>query len=394
MEQSVNILITHKQQLRIWLAGMALMLSACASPSPQAPTDEHAAIRLRYIGEQRIPHRHMYRQTMVGGLSGLDYDTASDTWVMVSDDRSDINPARFYTARLDYDARQVGAVTFTGVHFFGQPNGVPYPNATQLPSAGGIVPDIETIRFDPADGTLWYASEGRSASAGSAFVRQANRHGTYQSALPLPAMFDASDGQGVRDNLSFEAMSFAPDGASLWLATEAPLRQDGPLATVSGTALSRITQFDRSGRMLAQYAYRMDAIPVPVPAGRLADNGVAEILAVSDRQLLVLERSGVQGDDGVFRFHIRLYAADLRGATDIRDVPSLSATFHAPVRKRLVLDFSGGTVPGLTHIDNLEGIAWGRTLPNGNRSLVLVSDDNFHTSQQTQLLVFEVLPGD
>jgi hypothetical protein len=37
-------------------------------------------------------------------------------------------------------------------------------------------------------------------------------------------------------------------------------------------------------------------------------------------------------------------------------------------------------------------MTWGRRLANGNPSLVLVSDDNFHPSQVTQFLAFEALP--
>jgi hypothetical protein len=48
---------------------------------------------LRFIGEQRLPWRQPFQGTVVGGLSGIDYDAANDEWVMISDDRSQINPA-------------------------------------------------------------------------------------------------------------------------------------------------------------------------------------------------------------------------------------------------------------------------------------------------------------
>ena len=41
-------------------------------------------------------------------------------------------------------------------------------------------------------------------------------------------------------------------------------------------------------------------------------------------------------------------------------------------------------------LDNIEAISFGPTLPNGNRTLVLLSDNNFQNSQQTQFLAFEV----
>lgn len=370
----------------------ALLLAACASAPHEQPAGESAIGALRYIGEQRMPHRRIYQQTVVGGLSGIDYDARSDTWIMASDDRSDLNPARFYTAKLDYDAHRFSAATLTGTHFFQQQDGSPYPNSRQSALVGAVVPDIETLRFDPTDGTVWYASEGRRAFPGSSFVRQAESSGNYRAALPLPTMFDAAGtaGKGVRDNLSFEGMSFSRDGISLWLATESPLQQDGPPASASKGALIRLTQLNRNGTPLAQYAYKTDAIQVAPAPGKLADNGVSEILAVNAHQLLVLERSGVQGEDGVFRFYIRLYKVDLRGATDIRNIESLQEAVYEPAHKTLLLDFN--SMPALERVDNLEGIAWGRRLANGNPSLVLVSDDNFHPSQVTQFLAFEALP--
>jgi hypothetical protein len=43
-------------------------------------------------------------------------------------------------------------------------------------------------------------------------------------------------------------------------------------------------------------------------------------------------------------------------------------------------------------IDNVEGITFGPMLPNGHRSLIFVSDNNFNDKQKTQFFLFEVLP--
>jgi hypothetical protein len=50
-------------------------------------------------------------------------------------------------------------------------------------------------------------------------------------------------------------------------------------------------------------------------------------------------------------------------------------------------------VPGLELVDNLEGMTRGPRLPDGRRTLVLVSDKNFSTAQVTQLLAFAVATG-
>jgi hypothetical protein len=310
---------------------------------------------------------------------------------MESDDRSAINPARFYTARMDYDGAGFRSVTVTGVHLFRQADGSNYPGVKEFDlQRKGEVPDIEAIRVDPLDGSIWYASEGDRKRGLDPFVRHAQRDGAYLATMPLPAMFRMSrEETGPRDNLAFEGLSFAVDGKSLWASMEAPLYQDGSLPSVSAGALARISRFTRSGELLAQYAYPLDAIPAAPGPGKAADNGVSEILAVSRHTLLVLERSAVQDAEGAYRNYVRVYEMDTAGASDVRGVASLAGAGYRPAAKRLLLDL--GTL-GI-RIDNLEALSWGRRLANGHDTLMIVSDDNFSKTQVTQFLLFEVIPS-
>ena len=353
---------------------------------------EHPVAGLRFIGEQRIAHRQVFQGTLVGGLSGIDYDSRTGTWITASDDRSELGAARLYTARLDYDARGFRAVKLESVHTFRQSDGSVYPSLKDAASRGGEVADIEAIRFDPQGDGIWYASEGSDALATGPFVKQAGGEGAYRSSLPLPDMFKAARDKtaGPRGNLGLEALAFAPDGQSLWVGMEAPLYQDGALASPERGAVSRFTRFDRNGKVLAQYAYPINRVQGRPAPGRLGDNGVSEMLVVDSRHLLALERSGVQDAAGRFVFFIGLYLVDLEGATDIAAFPALDGATYAPLRKRLLMDFSRA---GLDKVDNLEGMSWGPMLANGHRSLVLISDDNFSADEVTRLLAFEVLPG-
>ena len=384
----------NRRLYRSWQALIlfVLALSACSAPPQRAASyaAAHSVGSLRFIGEQRIPLNQPFMDTIVGGLSGLDYDAATDTWLAESDDRSEVNPARFYSLRLRYDLNGFDSVELTGVTFFRQADGSTYPGAATFAKRGGDVPDIESIRLDPHDGSVWYSSEGYRRLGLAPFVRQAGRDGGLLRNFPVGAMFaiDLRGERGPRDNLSFEGLSFSPDGRYLWLGMEAPLYQDGPLPTVQAGAMARVTKYERDGAMVVQYAYPLDPIPV-APGGRYADNGLSEILAVDDHRLLAIERAGVQDKQGIFHFHIRLYEMDVDGASDIRDVDTLRTSRFTPVAKRLLLDFDHGQ---LEMVDNLEGMAWGPKLANGHDSLVLVSDNNFTASQVTQLLVFEVLP--
>lgn len=372
--------------------GLAAMLAGCAAV---APAGQGGVAALRFIGEQRIPLKMRFEGTAVGGLSGVDYDAAAGDWILASDDRSAIDPARYYRATLRFTATSFEAVTLTAVRTFRQADGTPYPGVRQHAQTGGIVADIESARVDPRDGSIWYASEGDGRIGLDPFVRQAGADGTLRGELPLPAMlreWPAHD-RGVRNNGNLEGLSFAPDGASLWVALEAPLHEDGEPPTPEHGALARITHLDRGGRVLGQYAYPLDPIPARPGTGKFADNGVSEIVATGPSTLLVLERAAVQGADGRYRNHIRLYEADLRRASGIAAVPSLAAPGASgiePAAKRLVLDF---TTLGLPVLDNLEAFAFGPRLPNGHATLLFASDDNFSRSQVTQLLLFEVLPA-
>ncbi|WP_280276930.1 esterase-like activity of phytase family protein [Nocardia wallacei] len=94
----------------------------------------------------------------------------------------------------------------------------------------------------------------------------------------------------------------------------------------------------------------------------------------------MLERSYVERAGN----KIRVYEMDTAGATDVLDAPLGQAR---PVSKRLLVDLAD---VGLAEIDNIEGMTWGPQLASGERTLVLVSDDNFSGSQITQVVALAV----
>jgi len=375
-------------------AASLLVLSAGAqtpAPTPALARTPDTIASLRLIGEQRLPWRMRFESTLVGGLSGIDYDAARGDWVMICDDRSEHNPARYYRARLDYDQQSFTSVQLTGVTTLLQADGTPYPSKNDFARLGGAVADLETLRVDPRDGAIWYGSEGDVSLALNPFVRQAGADGSLRYELPLPPLFDVKKdhSSGPRNNQAFEGMSFTPDGASIWVSLEGPMYQDGPVPTTSHGAVNRITRFDRGGKVLGQYAYALEPLAAAPGTDKNADNGISEILALSHNRLLVLERAGIQDDAGRYRNYVRLYEVDTAGATDIAQLPAVAGASITPVTKRLVLDLSQA---GLPLVDNLEGMAFGPRLANGHASLVLISDDNFNNRQVTQFLLFEVNP--
>jgi hypothetical protein len=401
--------ITLSRRAVLRAAAVAAMLPASllgqaqtSTPTPNSnsnPSPPSGGPRLRLIGHTTLAHKLQFKNTTVGGLSGIDYDRERGVYYAISDDRSDINPARFYTLKLPITADSVGTPELLAVTTLQTPDGKPYPSKRTVTADNPDVPDTESIRLRSATNTLYYSSEGDIKRGMHPFVREMRLDGSYLSQVPVPKMFaaDPTGKTGPRQNKAFEGLSFTPSGDTCWFATEAALVQDGPMPAVgvAGGPI-RLTQFAaHSGQPFRQIAYVPDAIPAaPKVAGitlpnaitpeELADNGISEIWMASETGMLVLERAYAAGVGN----SLRLYWIDTEDATDVLDMPTLVGAKFKPADKLLLLDFAKA---GLPRLDNTEGMTRGPTLPNGNPTLVFVSDDNFNSSQITQFVVFEWL---
>lgn len=304
-----------------------------------------------------------------------------------------MQPARFYTADLRFDGADgaLSGVELTGTTPFLRPDGAPYP---PLEGGDGTTVDPEDIRVDPITGLLLWSQEGErvvptDAAAPTLIdptVRFAQRDGRFDSELAVPQEQRADAGErGIRQNLGPEGLTFAAGGDLVVTALEGPLRHDGPVATRTAGALSRLVLQNRTGEVVSEFAYPQEPIFAdPVPADGFANNGVTAVLAVDETdptRFLVLERSFVTGVGN----SVRVYEVDTAGATDISDGPA--AADAMPVRKHLLLDLA--ELP-LASVDNVEGMAWGPARGDGTRTLVLVSDDNFSDTQVTQFIAVTI----
>ncbi|WP_189060076.1 esterase-like activity of phytase family protein [Longimycelium tulufanense] len=359
----------------------AALVTAAMITGATTPAEAIAGLRhARLLGEQVLPKDLTVDGTPVGGLSGLDRDPWTGEWLLLSDDRSARGPARFYRARLQLDARGLHDVRVTGVTPLLRPDGTPYP-----PGAPDG-PDPEALRIDPADRTFYWTSEGERAAPTllDPFVRQATRDGAHVRELSVPPHLRMStEERGPRRNATLEGLALSSDGRQLLAAMEGPLHQDGAEPTAEHGALVRFTFLDkRSGRPGRQVAYPVE--PVFSDAGP-GNNGVVEVLAVDRHHYLAMERAYVRGVGN----RVRIYEFDVRGASNTLHRDRLDEAVR-PVRKRLLVDLA--KLP-LYKVDNLEGMAWGPWLPTGERSLVLISDDNFNPAQVTQVVALAVRCG-
>ncbi|RCJ16514.1 phytase, partial [Nostoc sp. ATCC 43529] len=332
--------------------------------------------------------------TPVGGLSGVTYDAVNNRYYAISDARSDTNGlARFYTftAGSEVAFTNVTPLKDSNGNFFTafslDPEGIALTNngTVFISSEGEVRPDLGASRVSNPfikEFSLTTGQEVRSLSIPTKFlpvVTDTNNNG----------IVDAGDTQtsGVYNNLAFESLTITPDQKTLFTATENALFQDGLKASLTSGSRSRILQYNLvNGQPEKEYLYITDAISeTPNPSTGFADNGLVDLLAIDNRgTLLAVERSFSAGVGNT----IKIYEVSLQGATDIsfydslNDLSAEQLANIAPAQKRLLLNLNDLDLP----TDNIEGIAFGPKLADGRQSIVLVSDNNFSSSQFTQIL--------
>jgi 3-phytase/alkaline phosphatase D len=367
-----------KARRTLLVLSFAVVLLAIGLPTASAVPDRGRPPALQFIGEAIFPTGHLFDGTVVGGLSGIAYDAKRGVFYSISDDRSELGPARFYTLRIGLgDGRlDAGDVAFTDVTTLRGTDGNPFPPLSLDPEGIALTKDDHLV----------VTSEGDAVRLIAPFVRTFDLDGGSVDALPVPAFFlpTADGSSGIRNNLAFESAGVAPNGRFFFTGTEGALFQDGPAASLTGGSPARLLRYNlRTGKLDRQFVYPVEPIAEPpVPAGQFAVNGLVELLPLDNHTLLAMERSFSVGAGNT----IRLYRIGDRRATDVKELPSLGGLLDRirPMEKSLLLDLD---VLGIT-LDNVEGMAFGPDLPDGRRSLVLVSDNNFSPLAFTQFLAF------
>ena len=368
---------------------LIFLLGSCAAV--KKITQPAAAIRsIKFIGQYEIPYNTAYQNTAVGGLSGIDYDVKNNRYYFICDDRSDKNPARFYTAKIYLHGKGIDSLVFTGVNHLLQANGTVYPNNKQNRF---LTPDPEAIRYDPVKRELVWTSEGerivneKDTVLINPSVILIHTDGKYIDSFILPGNLHMQvTGSGPRKNSVLEGMSFADNYNSLYVNAEEPLYEDGPQADIEeNNAFIRIYKFDvRTRRNTAQYAYKLSPVAYnALPENAFKINGVPDILSLGNNKLLVIERSF---STGRLPCSIKIFIADLEGATDVSNIILNNPAEYKAASKKLLFNMDDLGI----YTDNIEGVTFGPILPNGNKTLLFVADNNFNPLEKSQVFLFEI----
>jgi len=345
---------------------------------------------LKYLGSYEIPFNLKYKSTTVGGLSGIDYDAKNELYYLISDDRSDKNPARFYKAKIFISQKGIDSLVFVDVENMFQSDGKVYPNSLQDRFK---TPDPEAIRYNPENDYLLWSSEGeRIVRANDTVlinpsVIMIRPNGKYVDSFALPEIMKmTATEKGPRKNGVFEGMSFADKYKTLYVNVEEPLYEDGPRAeVVDNGAFIRIIKFDvNNKKSIAQYAYKLAPVAFAArPENEFKVNGVPDILSLGNKKLLVIERSF---STGRLACTIKLFIADLNDATDVSEMVLKENHSFTAAKKTLLLNMDDLKI----YTDNIEGVTFGPLLPNGHKTLLFIADNNFNPLEKAQVLLFEV----
>lgn len=317
-------------------------------------------------------------ETKVGGLSGIDYE--NNQYYLVCDHPA--NP-RFYKASIAINGKQIDTVILSEVIELEKTSDFLQNN----------ILDLEAIRVEAENDEIVLTSEGSIKNNKDPAVFRVTSEGEFVSEYVIPDYFKASGEQKPRNNGVFEGLAENFTKTGYWVGMELPLEKDGSKPKLFPTRSPvRITNFNNeTGLSNKQFVLQLEGI-TKVPWLYFAVNGLTELIEYAPMQFLVLERAFSAGY-GSKGNTVRIFDVDARNATNTLHQENLRKTDFTPAKKRLVFDFKSVKRELKEEIiDNLEGMTFGPELPNGNQTLLLVSDNNFNNigKQINQIILMEV----
>ncbi|HEX5167100.1 MAG TPA: esterase-like activity of phytase family protein, partial [Thermomicrobiales bacterium] len=328
-----------------------------ATPSPTAaPEGAVCDTGVELLAVSDALDKVTYENQEVGGLSALAWSGEGSTYDTLSD-----RGGRVY--RLDFPAPGDPSLAAT---------------IQLLDEDGNPDTDIdgEGLAILP-NGDLLVSSEAGPS------IREYTPDGALVAELPVPERFLNAPAGRATQNLTFESLALSPSGQRLFTAVEDRLEGDG--RTDEGNSRIRVLRYDLidgAFQPAAEYVYLTEP-----------DQAVSEMVAISDTELLVLERSL-----SLFMgFTARVFHADLDGADDVTAVESLEDADAQPATKELLVDIAdcpsgdAAVIDGFNPLlENFENMTLGPPQPDGRSTLIVGSDDNYQSLQTTRFLIFAI----
>lgn len=335
-------------------------------------------IQLVLLDDYIIPEDLEIGGTKVGGLSGIDF--TEEGYFLIADHPG--NP-RFYRAEIKIAGNKIDTVLISEVI-----------EINKSSSLKGATLDLEAIRYDPVENIFTITSEGSIQNGKDPKIIRITPEGEFLSEYDLPGYFLASGEQRPRNNGVFEGLAESLDKQAYWVGMELPLKKDGSKPKLFPTKSPvRITRFEKeTGKASQQFVMQLEGI-TKIPWLYFAVNGLTELLEYAPERFIVMERAFSAGH-GSKGNTVRLFEVDASNASNTLQLEKLRKEDFSAASKKLIFDFKRVRKDLKEQIiDNLEGMTFGPVLPNGNKTIILASDNNFNTlgKQINQIILMELI---
>ncbi|WP_445159364.1 esterase-like activity of phytase family protein [Mesohalobacter salilacus] len=358
------------QLLNVVAFFMILNLTSCKT----AKLNTSAPYQVKFLDEFILKQKS-FKNTEIGGLSGIDYN--GEYFVLISDQST--NPDIFQV-EIRIKNQKIQSVEFKDVKTL---------TCDDIKRF-----DTESIRFLPKGSGYLISTEGSINSNINAQILEVNDQGQCQKKYDLPKHFDLDYSNKPRHNGVFEGLSLDYNKQGFWVVNEVPLQEDGRKPKLYNSfSPVRITHynFDNSQPDI-QYSYDLERL-IKIPFLPFGLNGATEILQIDRTHILLIERSFSAGH-GSKGNRVKLFLIDMSSAENTLNKTNFKNYKGKSLSKTLIFDSKKiKNKLEFGFIDNIEGISFGSDLPNGNKSLILISDNNFNAigKQLNQFILLELI---
>ena len=339
-----------------------------------------------------IPHNSF------GGISALEYSGEKDLYFALPDrgpkDGAVDWVCRAHLVRISLDPNIDSANEFSVEKTFIFCDGTRTFSglATRLNKS-----DLTLERFDPEGMRLGSNKNVYVADEYGPSLFEFDSTGKKIRSLQLPSRYRVSapratkteenqaNQSGRQSNRGIEGLAIDLKQNRLFGLFQSPLLQDCDRTTGNKpTGLNcRLFEFDLAAGFRRELLYPLES----------KKNKLNEILRFSDREFLVIERDGKSGVEARFK---KIMLIDVSGCSDIQNFARLPASRIPegvkPVRKKVFIDLldekfglCGERMP-----EKIEGLAFGPKLPDGRRTLLVMSDNDFSPKQPTLIYCFAI----
>ena len=334
-----------------------------------------AQTKLEFIGDNFYPPQKKFKETLFGGISGITQTSTAGEFFAISDDRSRYSPARMYRIKVDRKSLKISlleVITF-------KKNGNAFKKL-----------DVDFEGIARVNQNLYAASEGSYilGKRNPPALMRFNLQGEFQDQFEIPKRYipqSEGESQGIRSNKGFEGLSSTPNGKFLFVALEQALRQDGPEPSSKETSPVRIMKLKikKSGALEQHSEFVYEIGKLPSQASHKANMGVSEFLALYYNSLLVLERAWLPIKK---RQIVEIFKAKIDG-DDVKKLQSLKEKTFQKVSKEKISSLENflSLMSSNKKLDNLEAMSFFK-----KDEILLLSDDNFSSSQKTQTFLFKL----